>query len=241
LISHLKQFVFRHPALERAARRLLDLRYKLARRHLRGAGLEIGALDRPLFLPLAAKAYYLDRLLPAELYQHYPELSHRHFFVSMVGDGETLDCIRNASLDFLIANHVIEHTQDPIGTLKTFLRKLKPGGIIFMAVPDMRRTFDQHRTETSWEHLAADHAHGPANSRRAHYREWAEQVEGLRGTEAEARANNLMNQDYSIHFHCRTLSGVHDFLAQLSKTLPLRVAVSRSWRNENIFVIEKVR
>ena len=218
---------------------MLDLRYKMAHRQLRGVGLEIGALDRPLFLPQGVKAFYLDRLSPSDLYRHYPELSHRHFYVSIVGDGETMNCIRDASLDFLIANHVIEHMQDPIGTLRTFTRTLRPHGKIFMAVPDMRSTFDHRRAETTWEHHLRDHTDGPAVSRRDHYQEWAVLVDGLANSAADERARNLLAQDYSIHFHCWTLEGFRSFLDHLAAILPLRIAETKSWRNENIFIIEK--
>ena len=241
MITCIKQFIFRHPLLERSARRVLDLRYKLALRYLRGVGLEAGALDRPLYLPRAVKAFYLDRLLPADLYAHYPELAHRHFYVSMVGDGETLDCLRDNSLDFLIANHVIEHCHDPIRALETFVSKLKPGGKIFMAVPDMTKTFDRERDETPLAHLVEDHARGPETSRSRHYMEWATRVEHLRDSVALGRANELSAQDYSIHFHCWTRSGFSEFLKHLAANLPLRVVERKSWRNENIFIIEKMK
>ena len=239
LVEPLKNFVRQSPALERLARRFLDRRYQLARRHLRGIGLEIGALDRPLMLSSSAKAYYLDRLLPAKLREHYPELSHRPFYVSLVSDGESLSCIADGALDFIVANHVIEHCEDPIGALTTFARKLKLGGKIFMAVPDMRRTFDRHRRETTWDHLKADHEQGPARSREEHYREWAEVVDGLSGEKAVRRAGELQSMNYSIHFHCWTRRGIRDFLERLRASVPLRVMAGRSWRNENIFVLVK--
>ncbi len=239
MVFAIKEFVFRHPQLERVARRTLDLRYQMALRHLRGVGLEIGALDRPLYLPRGVRAFYLDRMVPAKLYAHYPELSHRKFYVSIVGDGETLDCLRDGSLDFMIANHVIEHCQDPIGTIKTFLSKLKPGGVVFMAVPDMRRTFDRTRTPTPLEHLIRDHEYGPEGSRSEHYLEWATHVEKLSGDAAQSRANELMRQDYSIHFHCWTLEGFTELLAKLGARLPLALAEVRSWRNENVFILKR--
>jgi SAM-dependent methyltransferase len=239
LLAPLKNLVSKSPALERLTRRFVDRRYQLAWRHLRGIGLEIGALDRPLMLPSSAKAYYLDRLLPAKLREHYPELSHRRLYVSLVADGETLSCIAAGALDFLVANHVIEHCEDPIGALAAFARKLKPGGKIFMAVPDMRRTFDRNRRETTWEHLQADREQGPLRSREGHYREWAEVVDGLTGEEAVRRARELQAMTYSIHFHCWTRHGFTDFLERLRATAPLRRIASRSWRNENIFVLVK--
>ncbi|MFZ5433719.1 MAG: class I SAM-dependent methyltransferase [Calditrichota bacterium] len=137
--ERIKRLIRRWPIAESAARFLVDRRYRMARKYLRGIGMEIGALDRPLILPKSAKAYYLDRLPLAELRRHYAEHSHKQFFISLVGDGEKLDCIRDGALDFIVANHMIEHCQDPIGTLKTFLSKLRVGGRIFMAVPDMRQ------------------------------------------------------------------------------------------------------
>jgi predicted SAM-dependent methyltransferase len=237
--ASLKSFIFQSPALESLARRLLDRRYQLARRHLRGIGLEIGALDRPLLLPLGAKAYYLDRLLPAKLREHYPELAHRTFFVSLAADGESLACIKDETLDFIIANHVIEHCEDPIAALITFSRKLKSGGKLFMAVPDMRRTFDRGRRETTREHLEADHAQGPQISRVQHYREWAEAVEGRTGMDAETRARELLEMKYSVHYHCWTRDGFLNFIEQARASIPLSLVDVVSWRNENVFVLEK--
>lgn len=239
LLETVKNIIRRSETAERFGRLLLDKRYQLARRHLRGVGLEIGALDRPLWLPTGATAYYLDRLPPRDLYRHYPELSHRKFYVSLVADGESMDCIADGSLDFITANHVIEHCEDPIATLKTFTRKLKTGGKVFMAVPDMRRTFDRQRTETTWEHLSADHAGGPQHSREEHYREWVERVENMTGEAAAQRAQELRTMKYSIHFHCWTRAGFEAFLHHLQTTVPLRISDARSWRNENIFILQK--
>jgi hypothetical protein len=203
-------------------------------------GLEIGALDRPLMLPRRARAFYLDRFLPSKLREHYPELDGRRIYVSLVSEGEELPCIRDGSLSFVVANHVIEHCEDPIATLTTFSSKLQIGGIVFMAVPDMRRTFDHARPETPWQHLLADHQDGSATSRMSHYREWATIVECKRGDAAEQRAEELQAQNYSIHYHCWTEQGFRTFLDHIAETLPLRLVDSDSWRNENIFVLRKV-
>ena len=52
----------------------------------------------------------------------------------------------------MIANHFIEHAEDLVGTPGHFVRTLHPGGILFMALPDKRFTFDQKHPETSNEH-----------------------------------------------------------------------------------------
>jgi hypothetical protein len=239
MLSYLKLAVRKIPGLERFARLFFDQRYKLARRHLRGVGLEIGALDRPLTLPRNARAHYLDRMVPAQLRKHYPELGTRRLYVSLVANGEDLGCIADGSLRFLIANHVIEHLEDPMAAIELFLRKLGNGGILFLAVPDMRRTFDHGRAETTCEHLREDHQSGSSHSRAQHFDEWAQHVEGLSGIAAKERAAALNAMGYSIHFHCWTLDGFRYFLDHLAETLPLEIADSLSWRNENIFIIRK--
>ncbi len=239
LLDRLKAVVRKSPLLERSVRRVLDRRYQMARKHLSGLGIEIGALDRPLTLPRQAKAYYVDRLLPEQLRVHYPERSHKRLHVSIVGDGEQLAFIRDGALDFLVANHLIEHCEDPIATLETFAKKLRPGGMIFMAVPDMRRTFDRHRDETTWEHLLDDHTQGSRKSRRQHYREWSAKVRGLTGEAAERLAADLSDAKYSVHFHCWTRKGFTDFVERMSQIAPLSLLEMRSWKNENIFILTK--
>jgi predicted SAM-dependent methyltransferase len=237
--SLLKNLLRGCPPLERLAAQIVNHRYRIARRHLHGIGLEIGALNRRQVLPAGARAIYLDRFYPRHLREHYPELGKDPFFVSLVADGETLACVRDESLDFVIANHVIEHCEDPVATLQAFAARLRSGGVIFMAVPDMRRTFDRDRTETTWEQLLQDHERGPAISRAAHFREWAQQVEKLSGDAAARRAHELEAMNYSIHFHCWTRAGFQDFIEHLSEMTPLTLLESAEWRDENIFVLKK--
>jgi len=52
-----------------------DRRCSLAKRYLKGgAGIEIGALHRPLVVPSQAQVKYVDRLPTSELRLQYPEL-----------------------------------------------------------------------------------------------------------------------------------------------------------------------
>jgi predicted SAM-dependent methyltransferase len=102
--------------------------------------------------------------------------------------------VQNESLDFIIGNHFIEHTRDPIGTISNWLSKLKPGGVIFMAVPDKRYTFDIERELTSLQHLISDHHSNPGERLvpdRQHFAEWATFVDKLSPKEIEPRVNFL--------------------------------------------------
>jgi SAM-dependent methyltransferase len=180
----------------------------IAQSFLRGHGIEIGALHDPLAVPAGIRVRYVDRLDKAGLYEHYPELRPLDLVeVDVIDNGEMLNKIETGSQDFVIANHFIEHCGDPIRTLKTFARVLVEGGVVYMAIPDQRFTFDKDRARTPIAHLIEDHRRGPERSKLQHYREWVTLVEPHFGRcwEGEesiaARMKELLDQNYSIHFH----------------------------------------
>lgn len=186
----------------------LDARRELAAAYLAGEGLEIGPLHLPLALPAHARARYVDRMPVERLREEYPELAGWKLTpVDVVDDGEALATVAAESQDFIVANHFLEHTEDPIGTVATHLGKLRPGGVLFYAVPDKRYTFDFRRDPTPLEHMLADHEEGPERSRREHYDEWVGlvvTVENESDEEREARARRLEAERYSIHTHVWT-------------------------------------
>ncbi len=98
-------------------------RAEIAAEFLIGNGIEIGALDSPLQLPAKANVVYVDRLNEAALRAQYPELSEKPLVViDVVDDGEQLGVFPSKSVDFIVANHFMEHTQNPIGTLRAHLQ-----------------------------------------------------------------------------------------------------------------------
>ena len=144
-----------------------------------------------------------------ELRREYPELAGLEpDHGDVVDDGELPATIAEASQDFIVANHFLEHCENPIRTIETHLGKLKPGGVLFYAVPDKRFTFDVRRPVTPLEHMVADYEEGPERSRREHYEEWSRLVlaEDGRGGGAVnlARARDLEGAAYSIHMHVWT-------------------------------------
>ena len=79
----------------------------------------------------------------SELRQEYAELVNLDLVeVDIVDDGETLATIADGSQAFIIANHFLEHCEDPIGTIGTHLRKLQAGRRPLLHGPDKRYTFD---------------------------------------------------------------------------------------------------
>ncbi|MGC1165689.1 MAG: methyltransferase domain-containing protein [Solirubrobacterales bacterium] len=223
----------------------LDVRATFAERFLFGEGLEIGALHQPLAIPSHARARYVDRMRSEELRQEYPELTDWNLTeVSIVDDGEQLTTIPAESQDFIIANHFLEHTENPIGTIENHLGKLKPGGILFYAVPDKRFTFDFKRQPTPLNHMVADYEEGPERSRHQHYTEWARWVEEGSGPPGQAeeqrierRAQVLEDAKYSIHMHVWTQAEFLELILDMRKRFDEAFDIEAAARTGIEFVV----
>ena len=218
-------------------------RRRLASRYLHGDGIEIGALHNPL--RTKARVKYVDRLSRADLRRHYPELAVLPVVdPDIVDDGEKLLKIADGSQDFIIANHFIEHCENPIGTLQTFAAKLRARGVIYMAVPDKQHTFDRRRPSTTFEHLENDYRDNGASSRCEHYFEFAKLAcfaEPVSDERANEVAKKQMAESYSIHFHVWTLPEFKGFLERAGTQFFPNLALLECVENgdEGIFILQR--
>ena len=220
-----------------------DPRGQLAAECLRGGGVEIGALHQPMPLPPDAGVTYVDRMTVEELRAH-SELAELELTpVDVVDDGERLATFEDESVDFVVANHFLEHCENPIGTIETHLRKLRPGGVVH-AVPDSatRSTFVAPARP---EHLIADYEDGPEASRRDHYVEWERMVYDSGAcppddAEAARRAGIREREAYSIHFHVWTQSDLLEmFMHCRDRFATFELEAVRRSGMENIVVLRK--
>ncbi|NJP12642.1 MAG: methyltransferase domain-containing protein [Leptolyngbyaceae cyanobacterium RU_5_1] len=225
-------------------------RKTIADYYLKGTGIEIGALHNPLQVPVSATVQYVDRMAVSDLKQHYPELAALALVdVDILDDGEHLNTIPDSSQDFVIANHFIEHCQDPIRAIQNMLRVLKSGGILYLGIPDKRHTFDVHRPITDIDHLLKDYYQGSECSRKQHYIEWAKypwlgyksESEGNDDPRIESEANRFMEMDYSIHFHVWTKTEILELVVTLQQKLKFKfdVELFLSKNDEMILVLKK--
>ncbi len=150
---------FTMPLLQLGFLGLTDTRRWLALRYLSvgSCGLEIGALHCPLPLPQGAQSRYIDINMLDKLRELRSDAGDVIVTPDIIADGFSLSCIAPASQDFVIANHVLEHATDALGTLNNWLAVLRPGGIIFVAVPRAQRCFDCGRAVTSTAHFLEDY------------------------------------------------------------------------------------
>jgi SAM-dependent methyltransferase len=205
---------------------------------VRGRGIEIGALQNPLTVSPDAQVTYVDRLSKEKLPETSPALLQSNsIYEDAVDNGETLSSFQSGTQDFIIANYFLEHCQDPIGTIISFLRVLRPGGIIYMAISDTRHTADR------------DHPHHVSSAktrREQHFREWVTLIEPDFGRAyardaAEARVREL-SQDYSIHFQTFILEDIHALMKYCAETkgMPLSVVFAGEVEEEIIFIVRKL-
>ena len=210
------------------------VRRKLSQRYVVGQGVELGALHDPLWTSHRARVRYVDRLDVPALRKHYPELdSFKLVPVDIVDDGESLDSIEDGSLDFIIANHMLEHTENPIGTIRNHLRKIREGGVLYYAVPDKRFTFDIDRPLTSFEHLTRDDQEGPEVSRKQHFQEWAALVNKVPPSLLDEHVQALIQAQYSIHFHVWDRLQFKSFLRQVGNYLGHSFTVKHFCQNKH--------
>jgi SAM-dependent methyltransferase len=230
---------FRDIALNLERQDMFLAREDLARRYLAGEGIEIGPLMFPLRVPPGARVRNVDRLSRDELMDVYRGIVPNPEWIPeihIVDDGERLATVAENTLDFVIANHVLEHIEDPIGALRHWLRVIRPHGTLFITLPDPRRTFDALRPRTTVEHLLRDHREGPQSSRDEHYREWA-RVECLPQEQATLRVAELARQDARHHFHVWELEDFLRFVFEAQ--LPWKLEHAQNSFEEFIVILRK--
>ena len=172
-------------------------------------------------VPAGVQVQYLERMTVEDLRAQYPELSSEKLVpVDIVDDGEKLSKIQNATQDFLIASHFLEHCQNPLMAIENMLQVMKEGGILFLVIPDKRYTFDINRPLTPYEHLVRDYQEGPEWSERMHYEEWVRLVEKVQDEKAVTlRTDDLINKRYSIRYHVWTQTEMIELFLNIKRRI----------------------
>jgi SAM-dependent methyltransferase len=216
------------------------IRKRLAHQYLRGHGIEFGALHLSLPLPLWTSVRYADVLTADELKVAFPDVTNVQP-PDIVTDLETMSGIEDASEDFIVANHVLEHVEDPLGALASIGRVLRRSGIAFIALPDKRFTFDCDRAITPLDHIIRDHTEGPAWSRTDHYDEWIRCVDRLGGDAHRQKAELMLAQRSNIHFHVWDYPAMMEMFAHVARVPQLGLEIEASVLNgiEVVWILRK--
>lgn len=197
----------------------------------RRRGIEIGALWRKFPVPGKARVYYVDRLPNDDLRQHYAEISGPVVRPDVVAEAMRLPFAR-ASLDFVIASHVLEHLPLPLAALRHWYDVLRPEGILLLKIPDKRYTFDLKRRRTPLQHLIAEDEDASTFDKQAHFEDWVENVVGCRQGSAEfqQQLSHLLATDYSIHYHVWIDEDIRELVEYTRQVLRLEWQPVVFWR-----------
>lgn len=145
---------------------VVELRRTRLFRHVdvsRASGLEVGAYYNPTVRPSEGDVRFLDF--------HSQEELEAARDVKRPADAEigrvdyvvkSDDYYRHVPerFDYVIANHVFEHVDNPVQWVIDLGRLLRPRGVLFLAVPDKKYNFDRLRSDTPLSHLLADYFRG---------------------------------------------------------------------------------
>ena len=193
-------------------------------------------------LPKGASVRYVDIFTAEELRRAWPQDYTKLDIVEIdvVDDGEKLTKFKNNSLDFIIANHFMEHCLDPIGTIINMYKKLKKDGVLFFAIPDKRYTFDKKRPLTTYEHLLKEHTDTKKTFLREHTEEYVKLGESYKGDVAK-RAQELIESGYRVHYHVWTTPQMIELFSRSAQDFKLNLEIVASMKNQHevIFLIQK--
>lgn len=117
--------------------------------------------------------------------------------------------IQDATYDFLLSSHALEHTANPILALHEWLRILAEDGVIVLVLPHKEGTFDWRRPTTTLDHLKDDFDRGVDEHDLTHLPEILElhdlSRDLLAGDFANFKARSLKNfENRCLHHHTFT-------------------------------------
>lgn len=136
------------------------------------------------------------------------------------------------ALDYVLASHVLEHVANPVAALAEWYRVVRPGGIIYLVVPNRRAAWDRTRELTTVDHLLDDWVRGTTALDPTHVDEFAANVDveffgpDLATEDIAARRDELARglhhaiergEDINIHFHTFEPANVRELLETLAR------------------------
>ena len=126
-------------------------------------GLEIGPCHAPLIPKAAGEVLYVDYATTEDLRRDWTKSKIAPadiVDVDVVWGDRRLAEAAPGPFDYVVASHVVEHAPDLAGWLAEIREVLKPGGVLGLAVPDRRFTFDILRPVSTLGEMVEAHLMG---------------------------------------------------------------------------------
>lgn len=206
----------------------------------KGYGVELGALYWPTPMTEDHYVIYADMRTKEQSQSAYkekaPPIEHSSGMVDIdiVIDHIDFHIDIPSGLDFLIANHVFEHTIEPTNFLKSIAKCLRIGGIAMLTVPDANKIYDRPRARTNIFDFGS--------SRHAKIKEYLFFVEGIKTLrESNARFKEIVDNKEDPHLWTFDLSTIQNVLLQAFSyyEIPLKIktlSYNAAFEEINVFL-----
>ena len=122
--------------------------------------LEVGAYCAPTVDPAEAAVKFLDCCSTDELTAMARQEGGDPAAVvpvDYVCRTDDYAAVVDETFDAVIANHVLEHVDRTVGWLVMVRALIRDGGVLFLVLPDKKRSFDRFRPDTPLSHLLFEH------------------------------------------------------------------------------------
>lgn len=126
--------------------------------------------------------------------------------VQYISEATDLSQIKDSHNDFVISSNCLEHIANPMKALEEWIRVVKKGGLLLLALPNKAYNFDHKRSVTEFAHLMEDYKNNTGEDDMTHLEEILElhdlSLDPPAGTMEEFRARSLKNpENRALHHH----------------------------------------
>lgn len=175
---------------------------------------DAGAVDNVNF---SDRTIWEGRIAAGETFRFNPKRPPGWQFIE---EASRLSAIADGTYEALVSSHTLEHTANPLGALREWMRVLDDRGALVLILPHRDGTFDHRRPVTTLAHLVADEQNRVGEDDQTHLAEVLELHDLSRDAGAgdraafEARcARNVENR--GLHHHVFDTRLVVEMLATM--------------------------
>jgi glycosyltransferase involved in cell wall biosynthesis/predicted SAM-dependent methyltransferase len=149
------------------------------------------------------------RIINVDISSSYIQTQYR---LDIQADAHELPMIPDGSVDMIVSSHTLEHLTNPVKALKEWRRILRDTGILCLAVPYYKKTFDHKRNVTTLPHFINDYQTNVGLDDASHTQEFLENFDITKDFCFNSydvwHKNYLTNPQIYTHYHVFDLETV---------------------------------
>lgn len=200
------------------------IRAFFACKYIVGQGIEIGAQGSPLQVDRnKTTVTYVDRISNEQTTTLHNLSAQELTSINILAEADNLDMFRNESLDFVIANHLLEHIPNPVAAIEEWLRILRNNGVLYLSLPNYCcNEYDFQRRPASLDHIIDDFQNKKKDKKEEHWKEFVEIVEGFPRDSldfSKCLHEQYRLKDNRIHMHVFNKELIDDIIEYIKANL----------------------